>query len=315
MTTALIFPGQGSQSIGMGLELYQQFKSAKSVFDEVDDALSYKLSKLMFEGDMAELTQTENAQPAIMAVSMAVVKTLEQETGKKVQDFAQCVAGHSLGEYSALCATGALSITQTAQLLKARGQAMKEAGLNNPGSMAAVLGLDINAISKITYQAATSDEICVIANDNCPGQIVISGHPNAIDRAIELATQNGARKAVKLPISGGFHSPLMREAEAKMKDILNNAPISQPVVPVIANITAQFETSPVKIKELLTAQITGSVRWTESVQYMISQGISDFIECGNGKVLSGLIKRINSDTRSISIGTPDGITQGLAFLA
>ncbi len=315
MSTALIFPGQGSQTIGMGVELYQQFETAKNVFEEVNEALSFNLSRLMFEGDMAELTQTENAQPAIMAVSMAVVRTLEKETGKKIDDFATCVAGHSLGEYSALCAAGALSITQTAQLLKARGQAMKEAGLHNPGTMAAILGLEINTVSKITYQATTPDELCVIANDNCPGQIVISGHPEAINRAIELATQEGARKAVKLPISGGFHSPLMKEAEEKMKEVLANAPICKPTIPVIANITAQFETSPAKIKELLTAQITGSVRWTESVQYMISQGISDFIECGNGKVLSGLIKRIDSDSRSISIGTPDGITQGLAFLA
>ncbi len=315
MKTALIFPGQGSQTIGMGLELYNQYESAKNVFREVDDALSFNLSKLMFEGDIAELTQTENAQPAIMAVSMAVVRTLESETGKKVKDFADCVAGHSLGEYSALCAAGVLGIADTAKLLKTRGLAMKEASERNPGLMAAILGLEINDVSKITYQATTPDELCVIANDNCPGQIVISGHPQAIERAIQLAAECGARKAVKLPVSGGFHSPLIRDAEEKMRDILSITPFNKPQVPIIANITAQFETSPEKIKELLLAQLTGSVRWTESVQYMISQGICDFIECGNGKVLSGLIKRINGDSRSISIGTPDGISQGLAFLS
>ncbi len=313
MTTAFIFPGQGSQTIGMGLELANRFSIAKHVFQEVDDALSFKLSDMMFNGDMAELTQTQNAQPAIMAVSMAVVRVLEQETGHPLHKMVTCVAGHSLGEYSALCAAGVLSIADTAKLLRVRGLAMQDAALKNPGSMAAVLGLDIKDVSKIVIEASQENDECVIANDNCPGQIVISGHTNAIDRAIALATAHGARKAVKLPVSGPFHSPLMKEAEEKMKTVLQETPFAKPTVPVVANITAEFEQNPEQIKELLVSQITGSVRWTESIQYMVSKGICDFVECGNGKVLSGLVKRINPDTRSISIGTPETVTQGLAF--
>lgn len=313
MTTAFIFPGQGSQTVGMGLELANRFSIARHVFQEVDDALSFKLSDMMFNGNMAELTQTQNAQPAIMAVSMAVVRVLEQETGHPLHKMVTCVAGHSLGEYSALCAAGVLSIADTAKLLRVRGLAMQDAALKNPGSMAAVLGLDIKDVSKIVIEASQENDECVIANDNCPGQIVISGHTNAIDRAIALATAHGARKAVKLPVSGPFHSPLMKEAEEKMKTVLQETPFAKPTVPVVANITAEFEQNPEQIKELLVSQITGSVRWTESIQYMVSKGICDFVECGNGKVLSGLVKRINPDTRSISIGTPETVTQGLAF--
>lgn len=315
MSTAFIFPGQGSQTVGMGKDLAEHYSVAKAVFQEVDEALSFHLSDLMFAGDSAELTQTENAQPAIMAVSLAVVRVLEQETGKKIHEMVACVAGHSLGEYSALCAAGALSIADTARLLRARGLAMKEASAVNPGTMAAILGLEMNQVSKIVAQASQGEDICKIANDNCPGQIVISGHIAAIDRAIALAVESGARKAVKLPVSGAFHCPLMKSAETKMEAVLKETPICKPVVPVVANITAEFVQNPDRIKELLVAQVTGSVRWTESVQYMASKGISDFIECGNGKVLSGLIKRINPDSRSIAVGTSEGISQGLAFLA
>ena len=315
MNTAFVFPGQGSQTVGMGQELYQQFSIAKQVFEEVDDALDLKLSDLMFSGDIAELTQTENAQPAIMAVSMAVVRVLEQETGRKINELATCVAGHSLGEYSALCASGALSVADTAQLLRTRGLAMKEASVDAPGAMAAILGLDMKQVSKIVNEASQNREICVIANDNCPGQVVISGYLNAIDRAIDIALQSGAKKALKLPVSGGFHSPLMGRAADKMKSVLEELTIQKPQVPIVANITAEFEQNPQRIKELLVAQVTGSVRWTESVQYMTSQGITDFVECGNGKVLCGLIKRINGEARSIAVGNKDGITQGLAFLS
>lgn len=315
MSTAFIFPGQGSQTVGMGLELAKQFSVAADVFNEVDEALHFKLSDLMFEGDIAELTQTENAQPAIMAVSLAVVRVLEKETGKKLSDLVSCVAGHSLGEYSALCAAGAMSLADAAQLLRTRGLAMKEAGAHNPGTMAAVLGLNINQVSKIVMEASTKTEICCIANDNCPGQLVISGHFDAVERAMALATQEGARKAVRLPVSGAFHCPLMAQAQEKMKGVLSETPFEKPSVPVVANITAEFEQNPEQLKELLIAQVTGSVRWTESVQYMISKGISDFVECGNGKVLSGLIKRINADARAISVGSPEGIAQGVAFLA
>lgn len=315
MSTAFIFPGQGSQTIGMGRDLAEHYAVAKEVFDEVDDALRFNLTDLMFSGDSAELMQTENAQPAIMAVSMAVVRVLEHETGKKIPEMVSCVAGHSLGEYSALCAAGALSIADTARLLRVRGLAMKEASMQNPGAMAAVLGLTMKEVSQLASEVSKENSICRIANDNCPGQIVISGHTDAIERAVTRAVELGARKAVKLPVSGAFHCPLMKPAEEKMCDVLQNTPISQPLVPVVANITAEFVHDPQKIKELLVAQITGSVRWTESVQYMSSKGISDFVECGNGKVLSGLIKRINPDSRSISVGTAEGIAQGLAFFA
>ena len=315
MSTAFIFPGQGSQTIGMGRDLAEHYAIAKEVFDEVDDALRFNLTDLMFSGDSAELMQTENAQPAIMAVSMAVVRVLEHETGKKIPEMVSCVAGHSLGEYSALCAAGALGIADTARLLRVRGLAMKEASMQNPGAMAAVLGLTMKEVSQLASEVSKENSICRIANDNCPGQIVISGHTDAIERAVTRAVELGARKAVKLPVSGAFHCPLMKPAEEKMRDVLQNTPISQPLVPVVANITAEFVHDPQKIKELLVAQITGSVRWTESVQYMSSKGISDFVECGNGKVLSGLIKRINPDSRSISVGTAEGIAQGLAFFA
>lgn len=315
MGTAFIFPGQGSQTIGMGKSLFENFAIARDVFQEVDEALHFSLSHLMFEGDIEELTQTQNAQPAIMSVSIAVVRTLEKETGKKLKDMVSCVAGHSLGEYSALCAAGSLSLSDTAKLLRTRGLAMKEASQDQPSTMAALLGLSLADASKIAIKSSTPNEVCVIANDNCPGQVVISGHITAIDRALKLAADTGAKKAVKLSVSGAFHSPLMKSAEDKIRAVLNETPLIQPCVPLVSNITAEFEQNPDQIKELLISQVTGSVRWTESVQYMCSKGIADFIECGNGKILSGLIKRIDSGTRSISIGSAQEITAGLAFLA
>ncbi len=315
MNTAFIFPGQGSQTIGMGKDLFDNFKTAKDVFEEVDDTLHFSLSNLMFQGNIEELTQTENAQPAIMSVGIAVIRTLEKELGKTLAEMASCVAGHSLGEYTALCAAGALNLADTAKLLRLRGLAMKEAAQNNPGTMAAVLGLSLAEVAKITIQATQGQEICSVANDNCPGQVVISGHIAAIDRAIELAAQAGAKKTVKLPVSGAFHCTLMSDAAEKMKLVLKETTLTAPCIPVVANITAEFEQNATQIKELLVSQVTGSVRWTESVEYMYSKGISDFVECGNGKVLSGLIKRINSNARSISVGSTDGIAAGLTFLA
>lgn len=314
MGIAFVFPGQGSQTIGMGKDLAQNFEVAKNVFQEIDDTLHFSLSQLMFDGDIQELTQTQNAQPAIMGVSLAVLKVLEQETGKNLADMASCVAGHSLGEYSALCAAGALSIADTARLLRARGLAMQEAGNQQQGTMAAILGLSLADVAKIAILTSKPDDFCSVANDNCPGQVVISGHIPAVERAIAHALEQGAKKAVKLPVSGGFHSPLMKPAEEKMRQILQETPIKAPCVPVVANITAEFENNPQKIKELLTAQVTGSVRWTESVEYMCSKGITDFIECGNGKVLSGLIKRIDPNTRSVSVSNSETITAGVAFL-
>lgn len=315
MSTAFIFPGQGSQTVGMGKDLFENFTSAKEVFQEVDEALHFSLSHLMFEGNIEELTQTENAQPAIMSVSMAVIRTLEKETGKTLKEMVSCVAGHSLGEYSALCAAGSLSLSDTARLLRSRGLAMKEASQDHPGTMAALLGLSLAEAAKIAIKSSKPKEVCVVANDNCMGQVVISGHISAIDRALKLAIDAGAKKAVKLPVSGAFHSPLMKSAEEKMRAVLKETQIKKPCLPIVANITAEFEEEAKQIKELLISQVTGSVRWTESIQYMCSKGIMDFIECGNGKVLSGLIKRINNETRCISIGSADSIAAGVAFLA
>ena len=313
MTLAFVFPGQGSQSIGMGKELYENFNTAKEVFEEVDEAVSFKLSSLMFEGDMAELTKTTNAQPAIMATSIAALRVVEKETGKSINELASFVAGHSLGEYAALCAAKALSLYDTAKLLKARGEYMQEAALKNPGAMAAVLGLSLPQVNDLVKQASDDQFKCFIANDNCQGQIVISGHKEAIEKAGPIATELGAKKCVILPVSGGFHSPLMKEAALKMKDELSHTNIVSPIIPVISNVTAEAETNADKIKELLVAQVTGSVRWTESVSYMQMKGVTDFVECGNGKVLTGLIKRIAPDARLLNIGNKDQVEQALSF--
>ncbi len=314
MTIAFVFPGQGSQSIGMGKDLDANFSVAHEVFQEVDEALHFNLSQLMFDGDIQELTQTQNAQPAIMATSIAALRCLEKESGKKINEIASFVAGHSLGEYSALCAAGALSLSDTAKLLKARGTFMQEASQKNPGAMAAVLGLSLKEVAALVHTASTDDSLCFIANDNCQGQVVISGHNDAIDRAILKAAEMGAKKSVKLPVSGGFHSPLMKEAGEKMEIELQTTPIVTPLIPIIANITAEAETNAQKIKELLVSQVTGSVRWTESVEYMSAKGVTDYIECGNGKVLSGLIKRITPDSRSINIGNKETLETALTFL-
>lgn len=312
---AIVFPGQGSQSVGMGKELYDNFPAARVVFEEVDDALGFSLTRLMQSGDMETLTQTENAQPAIMSVSLAAVKALEAESGIQLKEMALCVAGHSLGEYSALCAAGSLSIADTAKLLRTRGLAMKEAGKAASGTMAALLGLDLKQVSKIVIEASRPNDFCMIANDNCYGQTVISGHESAVRHAMEAAMQAGAKKAVELQVSGAFHCPLMQSAADKMQEALENITLRAPSVPVVANITAEFEQNPQRIKELLVAQVTGSVRWTESVEYMTSKGVTDFIECGNGKVLCGLIRRINATARSISVGNKEGVLQGLTYIA
>lgn len=315
MSMAIVFPGQGSQSIGMGKELYDNFPAARAVFEEVDDALGFSLTRLMQSGDAETLTQTENAQPAIMSVSLAAVKALEAESGIQLKEMALCVAGHSLGEYSALCAAGSLSIADTAKLLRTRGLAMKEAGKAVSGTMAALLGLDLKQVSKIVIEVSDPNDFCVIANDNCYGQTVISGHEKAVRRAMEAAMQAGAKKALELQVSGAFHCPLMQSAADKMQEVLENTTLRTPSVPVVANITAEFEQNPERIKELLVAQVTGSVRWTESVEYMTSKGVTDFIECGNGKVLCGLIRRINATARSISVGNKEGVLQGLTYIA
>lgn len=313
MTLALVFPGQGSQSIGMGKDLADNFDVAREVFQEVDEAVSFNLSKLMFEGDIAELTQTQNAQPAIMATGIAAIKTLEKELGKSVQEMASYVAGHSLGEYTALCAAGALSVFDTAKLLKARGAFMQEASLKNPGAMAAVLGLTLPQVNELVSKASDDQFKCFIANDNCAGQVVISGFNEAIDKAVTIAAEMGAKKCVKLPVSGGFHSPLMQEAAEKMAIQLAETNLKNPLLPVISNVTAEAETNAEKIKELLVAQVTGSVRWTESVEYMSMKGVTDFVECGNGKVLTGLIKRIAPSARLMNVSNAESVQAALTF--
>ena len=308
MTTALIFPGQGSQSIGMGLALNEAFPVAKHVFEEVDDALGQKLSTLMFSGDADELMQTQNAQPAIMAVGMAVVKVLESETGKSIAELAGCVAGHSLGEYTALCAAGALNITDTAKLLRLRGLAMAEAAKENMGGMAAILALTKQQITEVIANTDLKGQVCVMANDNCPGQIVISGQNEALEAVMAGCQAAGAKRAIKLAVSGGFHSPLMQSAADKMRKVLADTPLQNPIVPVVSNVLAEPIQDAEQIKELLVRQVTGSVLWTDSIHKMVGDmGINHFVECGNGKVLAGLVKKTYPDIPVFSLGTPADI--------
>lgn len=308
MTTALIFPGQGSQTIGMGLALNEAFPVAKHVFEEVDDALNQKLSALMFSGDADELMQTQNAQPAIMAVGMAALKVLESETGKNISELAGCVAGHSLGEYTALCAAEALSITDTAKLLRLRGLAMAEAAKENVGGMAAILALTKQQIAEVIANTDLKGQICVMANDNCPGQIVISGQNEALEAVMAGCQTAGAKRAIKLAVSGGFHSPLMQSAADKMQEVLAETPLKNPVVPVISNVLAESVQDAETIKELLVRQVTGSVLWTDSMHKMVKDmGVDRFVECGNGKVLAGLVKKTYPDVPVFSLGTPADI--------
>jgi [acyl-carrier-protein] S-malonyltransferase len=311
MSTAFIFPGQGSQSIGMGKDLYEKYDSVKEVFAEVDDTLNENLSKLIFDGDIKELTQTQNAQPAIMVTSIAILRAWEDEFDQTMTNVCDCVAGHSLGEYTALCAAGALSLSDTARLLKARGSSMAGAGIRNPGAMAAVLGLSMADVQDAAREGSTATEICVVANDNCPGQIVISGHIDAVKRAGEIATKKGAKRVIMLPVSGAFHSPLMQPAADEMKDILKSAFLGIPQIPVISNVTAMAETDPEKIKELLIRQITGTVRWTESVQHMITtRNITQFVECGPGSVLAGLVRKIDPSVTVFNLNSNDTVQKG-----
>ncbi len=298
MTKALVFPGQGSQSVGMGKDLYDAFAAARDVFQEVDDALNQKLSDLVFNGPMETLTETQNAQPALMAMSMAVVRVLQKEFEISLQGTFQYVAGHSLGEYSALCAAGALSVKDAAQLLRRRGEAMAGAGQQNPGAMAAVIGLAMDDVREVVAEAG-----CYVANDNSIGQVVISGTKETINNACTLATARGAKRALVLPVAGAFHSPLMQSAADEMKDVLLSTPMQNPVIPVVCNITAKAETDINVIKELLYEQITGSVHWTQSVQYMFEQGVDTLVEAGAGKVLTGLTKRIVPEMGAISLNS------------
>ena len=292
---AFLFPGQGAQAIGMGKDLAENFLVSKNVFEEVNDALGQDLSGLIWDGDIETLTLTENAQPALMATSIAAIKALEAE-GIKF-DQASYIAGHSLGEYSALCAAGSLSLTDAAKLLRIRGKAMQDAVPFGLGAMAAILGLDFETVSQIT-NLSSDDQICQAANDNDPGQVVISGHKNAVDQTIELAKDAGAKRAVLLPVSAPFHCSLMQPAADIMAKALNDIKLEDPIVPLVANVRANEQNNGDMIKDLLIEQVTGSVRWRESIEFMSSKGVSEVFEIGAGKALSGMVRRIN---REISV--------------
>jgi [acyl-carrier-protein] S-malonyltransferase len=298
---AFIFPGQGSQAVGMGAALAEASRAAKDVFDEVDEALNQNLFKLMRDGPDEELRLTENAQPAIMAHSIAVLRTM----GVRLPDVANFVAGHSLGEYSALCGAGSFDLATTAKLLKLRGRAMQQAVPVGEGAMAALLGADLALAQKIA-QAAAQGEVCTVANDNDPSQVVISGHKAAIDRAIEMAKDMGAKRGVALPVSAPFHCPLMRPAAEAMADALSNVVIEAPAVPLFANITAEPATDPDTIRNQLVEQVTGMVRWRESVANMFDGGVHEFVEIG-GKVTGSMVRRIAPDAKVTSVVTIEDI--------
>ena len=289
---AFLFPGQGAQAIGMGKDLAENFVASKNVFEEVNDALGQDLSGLIWDGDIETLTLTKNAQPALMATSIAAIRALEAE-GIKF-DQASYIAGHSLGEYSALCAAGSLSLTDTAKLLRIRGIAMQDAVPFGLGAMAAILGLDFETVSLIT-NSSSNDQICQAANDNDPGQVVISGHKNAVEQTIELAKDAGAKRAVLLPVSAPFHCSLMQPAADIMAKALNDIKLKDPIVPLVANVRANEQNNGDIIKDLLIEQVTGSVRWRESIEFMSSKGLSDVFEIGAGKALSGMVRRINKE--------------------
>lgn len=303
MTRALVFPGQGSQAVGMGRELAAAFVPARQVFEEVDEALKQNLSRLMFEGPEAELTLTENAQPALMAVSLAVVRTLEREGGLDLARHVSFVAGHSLGEYSALAAAGAFSLADTARLLKTRGRAMQEAVPVGVGAMAALLGLDLEAARAAAAEAAEG-EVCDTANDNAPGQVVVSGHKSAVERAVAIAKTKGAKRAMLLPVSAPFHCALMAPAAEVMVKALADVRMHAPTVPVVANITAAPVGEIGDIRRRLAEQVTGMVRWRESVEFLKGSGVTRAAELGAGKVLAGLGKRIAPEIAFTSVGAP-----------
>ena len=306
MAIAFVFPGQGSQTVGMGKALAANFAAARAVFDEVDSALGAKLSGVIFEGPAETLTLTENAQPALMAVSLAATRVLESEAGLDLARDAKFVAGHSLGEYSALAASGAFTLADTARLLRTRGLAMQKAVPVGVGAMAALLGLDFEVASAVAAEAAQG-EVCQAANDNGAGQVVVSGNKAAVERAVEIAKARGAKRAMLLPVSAPFHCALMQPAAAVMEEALANVHIKPPSVPVVANVLAKPIREPAEIARALVAQVTGTVRWRESVAFMSDAGVQAFYEVGAGKVLSGLIKRIAEGVAANAIGTPEDV--------
>ena len=308
MSIAFVFPGQGAQTIGMGRALAEAYPAAQAVFDEVDDALGEKLSSLIWEGDIETLTLTENAQPALMATSIAAVRALEAEGGS--WDRVSYVAGHSLGEYSALAAAGTFSVADAARLLRTRGLAMQQAVPVGQGAMAAILGLDFETASKVASEAAQG-EVCQVANENDPAQNVVSGNTAAVERAIALAKQAGAKRALLLPVSAPFHCALMAPAAEKMAQALQEVEMAAPRVPVVSNVCAEAVSDPAQIRALLIEQVTGQVRWKTSVAWMAAQGVTEYWEIGAGKALSGMIRRIAKQSVVRSIGTPEDIKAAL----
>ncbi len=313
MARAFVFPGQGSQSVGMGKALAEAFPAAREVFQEVDDALAQKLSRLMFEGPMEELTLTENTQPALMANSVAVMRVLQTEGGLDLGTAAKLIAGHSLGEYSALTAAGALDLADTARLLKLRGQAMQAAVPAGEGAMAALLGLDLEAAVAAAAEGA-GDGVCDVANDNAPGQVVVSGDTAAVERAIEAAKARGARRAIMLPVSAPFHCSLLQPAADAMARAFETTAMGAPILPLVSNVTAAPVADPEEIKQLLVRQVTATVRWRECVLAMREHDVDELVEIGCGKVLSGMLKRIDRDMTARNIETPEDIEAFLKSL-
>lgn len=311
MSIAFTFPGQGSQQVGMGKDLADSYQAARDVFNEVDEALGKSLTKIMWDGPAQDLTLTENAQPALMAVSIAVMRCLESEFGFDLASKVKYVAGHSLGEYSALAAAGTFSLKDTAQLLAIRGKSMQAAVPVNEGAMAALLGLDLPDAIKLAEKASQTEEggteVCTAANDNAPGQVVLSGQRSAVERAVELASEFGARRAVLLDVSAPFHCSLMQPAADAMQDALSNTEMNDPVVPLVANTLASAVTDKEAIREGLVNQVTGQVRWRESVEFMAANGITTLYEVGSGRVLTGLARRIERSLEANSIGSPEDI--------
>ncbi len=311
MARAFVFPGQGAQTIGMGKALAEAYPAAKAVFDEVDEALGESLSSLIWDGEQDRLTLTQNAQPALMATSLAAFRALEAEgVSITAADF---VAGHSLGEYSALAAAGTLSIADAARLLRTRGQAMQQAVPVGLGAMAALLGLDVEAATAVAEEAAQG-EVCQAANDNDPGQVVVSGHKAAVERAVEIAKEKGAKRAVLLPVSAPFHCALMAPAADVMAEALEKVEMKAPAVPLVANVRAEAVTDAATIRALLVEQVTGSVRWRESVGYMAAQGVTEVWEIGAGKALAGMIRRIERSITCRAVGTPEDVTAAVESL-
>lgn len=306
MAVAFVFPGQGSQTVGMGKALAENFAPARQVFEAVDEALREKLSTIVFEGPADQLTLTENAQPALMAVSLAVMRVLEAEAGVDLKRDAQFVAGHSLGEYSALAAARAFTLADTARLLRTRGQAMQKAVPVGVGAMAALIGLEFDTASAVAAEAAGT-QVCQAANDNGGGQVVVSGDKTAVERAVEIAKAKGAKRAMLLPVSAPFHCALMQPATDVMARALSQVSINRPLVPVVSNVLAQPVSEPTEIIQALVRQVTGTVRWRESIAYMAQTGVNVFYEIGAGKVLSGLIKRIVDGASATAIGSPEDV--------